>query len=126
LLLWDLGEREASAPIIGDLDAYESVRQAMAKSQAERRLSAIELLLHAHIAEHGQPPKSLEELSAENLPGLPNDPFTDDPFVYRASGGTYQFYSVGPDGKDDGGEAIDDSAYYDKELPRGDLSLGEL
>jgi type II secretory pathway pseudopilin PulG len=52
---------------------------------------------------------SLTELAPVYLKKLPDDPFAlTGTFKYRLDGKTYVLYSVGPDGKDDGGRPIDD------------------
>jgi hypothetical protein len=54
---------------------------------------------------HGQLPPSLEALVPEFLPAVPYDCMVGQPLRYRlkADGG-YVLYSVGEDGKDDGGD----------------------
>ena len=39
---------------------------------------------------------------------MPGDVFTGKPLVYRLDGAGYVFYSVGMNGKDDGGRGFDD------------------
>jgi hypothetical protein len=56
---------------------------------------------------HGRLPKRLDELVPDLLPAVPKDPFTGDPLHYAAGGGFYLVYSVGPDGKDNGGTGDD-------------------
>jgi hypothetical protein len=50
-------------------------------------------------------PATLDEISQAMLPDRPSDPFTGKPFVYKPDpdGKGFLLYSVGPDGKDDGG-----------------------
>ncbi len=77
-----------------------------------RILLAIEIYRHAH----GAAPVSLDDLVPEVLAELPRDPFAPDGrFRYRRLAehhelpirGGYQLYSVGMDGRDDGGiEAV--------------------
>ena len=37
------------------------------------------------------------------LPAVPSDEFTGEPYVYRRVAEDYVLYSVGPNGRDDGG-----------------------
>jgi hypothetical protein len=48
-------------------------------------------------------PDSLDELLPEHLPVIPGDPFAPHPLRYDRLGVRYTVYSVGPDGRDDGG-----------------------
>jgi hypothetical protein len=73
------------------------------------------LALRAYQVEHGEYPASLAQLKARGGWAIPDDPFSGKPFIYRpdvaqppsAGNGRapkgYLIYSVGPDGKDDGG-----------------------
>ena len=53
-------------------------------------------------------PTNLGALIPNYLDKLPDDPFAlKGGFQYKLNGDKYLLYSVGPDGKDDGGKAID-------------------
>ncbi len=55
--------------------------------------------------EHKSYPNSLEELKREGESPLPGDPLSDGPMHYRKTAdGRYALWSVGFDGKDDGGK----------------------
>ena len=51
-----------------------------------------------------QLPPSLDALVPQYLKAIPIDPFTDAPIRYVSRPGEYAVYSVGRDGKDDGGD----------------------
>ncbi len=97
---------------------------------------SLALGLHAYKKEHGNFPKSLEDLVPGYLSKLPDDPFAlKGGFQYRLSGDQYLLYSVGPDGKDDGGKAIDvpnnpyakknkNARYFPDEKSVGDIVAG--
>jgi hypothetical protein len=51
----------------------------------------------------GKWPESLAAIPKEILPAVPTDPFTGQPLVYRRLPDGATVYSVGPDGRDDGG-----------------------
>ena len=70
---------------------------------ARERLVAIELALRAYQSERGRPPTRLDDLVTNYLSRVPSDPFTAQPMVYRSQATNWLLYSVGPDGKDDGG-----------------------
>ena len=74
--------------------------------------------LERHRAATGSYPETLEKLPLTDLKELPVDPFSGRPFVYHKEGDGYVLYSVGPNGRDDGGkrdlkdpEAPDDIAW---------------
>jgi hypothetical protein len=54
-------------------------------------------------AENGAYPEKLEELVPGMLQSLPNDPNSSMPLLYKRDGGGFLLYSVGANGKDDGG-----------------------
>ena len=65
------------------------------------------LALRAYYIEHGSYPASLSNLTPNYLKKLPDDPFAaKGPFCYHRKGNSYILYSIGPDGKDDGGQKI--------------------
>src|SRR5207237_6032391 len=67
--------------------------------------------------EHGHYPKTLDLLAPKYLVKIPQDIFSGKALIYRPSEKGYLLYSVGPNGKDDGGRG------YDDELPGDDLSV---
>jgi type II secretory pathway pseudopilin PulG len=59
-----------------------------------------------HLA-HGDYPETLDALAPQFLPKITEDSVNGRPFRYhRLPGGTYQLYSIGLDGKDDGGQEV--------------------
>ncbi|MBW3624833.1 MAG: hypothetical protein KY468_15630 [Armatimonadetes bacterium] len=73
----------------------------------QNRLLATALALRAYRLERGEYPESLSALVPAYLTRVPNDPFAPKtPLRYRRTDGSYLLYSVGPDGKDDGGTPI--------------------
>jgi hypothetical protein len=73
------------------------------KGVARLRLLMTELALRSHHAKHGAPPAQLTQLVPQYLSRVPQDPFSNQPLVYRPQGTNWLLYSVGPDRKDDGG-----------------------
>lgn len=91
------------------LPLYADGRVKMADSEAVNRLLLVALALRAFRMEHGRPANSLTELTPTYLKQLPDDPFAaQGTFQYHLKGSDFVLYSVGPDGKDDGGVATDD------------------
>jgi hypothetical protein len=63
--------------------------------------------------DHGHYPKSLDALAPKYLQQIPKDIFSGKPLIYRPSERGFVLYSVGMNGKDDGGQGYGDT-------PRGD------
>lgn len=73
------------------------------------------LALACHKARHGRWPARLDDLVGESIQKVPTDVFTGQPLVYRIEGDGYVLYSVGINGRDDGG--LNDDASQDKSKP---------
>ena len=68
------------------------------------RMGAIACALERHHLAHGRYPESLLDLGPATLKSLPDDWMSGQPFHYRRTeDGRFELWSVGPDGKDDGG-----------------------
>jgi hypothetical protein len=70
------------------------------RSDACLKLIAVHAAIRQYRHEHHALPNSLQDLG---LGDLITDPFTGNPLTYRPSAGTYALYSIGVNGKDDGG-----------------------
>ena len=73
---------------------------------ARYRLLRTELALHAYALERGRRAVSLADLVPAYLPAVPQDPFAAGQSLRYRSGPRAFAYSVGLDGKDDGGRAV--------------------
>jgi hypothetical protein len=103
--------------------------------EAKNGLIEVAFALRAYKLEHGSYPDSLATLVPGDLPQLPADPFGKGAtFGYRRADSTYVLYSIGPDGKDDGGKPIDTGAsrasnpnerYFVKSDSAGDIVAGK-
>ena len=69
--------------------------------------------LAAHFADHKKYPEKLADLVPKYAAKIPEDVFTGKPLIYKKTDTGYLLYSVGVNGKDDGGQLI-------SEEPRGD------
>lgn len=108
-------------------------------NRTQNGLLLVTLALHAFQLEHGHYPAALTELAPAYLKSLPQDPFgKQGTFQYHLQGRQYVLYSVGPDGKDDGGVPIDDpqhaespdntnpdARYFVNQDSRGDVVAGK-
>lgn len=89
------------------LPAYGRVRFKEAESDTQNALLVTTLALQTYKLDHGAYPPSLTALVPGYLNTVPTDPFAlSGPLRYKRVSGKYLLYSVGPDGKDDGGRAI--------------------
>jgi hypothetical protein len=93
----------------GPIDAFfvEKDHFAYASNQAQNVLLLVALALRAYRTERGAYPVVLADLVPGYLSTIPSDPFALRRSVrYRRVGRSYVAYSVGPDGIDNGGQAI--------------------
>ena len=71
-------------------------------------LTKLAFTLAAYRADHGAYPTKLADLSPKYVATIPKDRFTDGDLHYSLQGGGYLLYSIGPNGKDDGGKGVED------------------
>lgn len=78
------------------------------QNQAENALLLVSLALRAYYVEHHHYPVTLAALTPAYLPAIPDDPFAmQGPLRYVARDTSCTLYSIGPDGKDNGGNGSD-------------------
>ncbi|MEO7715428.1 MAG: hypothetical protein ABIY70_04460 [Capsulimonas sp.] len=83
----------------------------------------LQLALRAYKFQHGSYPETLGALTPDLETAIPDDPFAPGkPFHYQKTANSYVLYSVGPDGVDDGGKAIDNFGHVQPYLRRVALS----
>ena len=87
---------EVTAELIAALRAQRAITLA--------RLGTVACALERHHRAHGRYPESLLDLGPATLKSLPDDWMSGQPFNYRRiENARFELWSVGPDGKDDGG-----------------------
>jgi hypothetical protein len=81
-----------------------------AADRAEQRQTNLHIAfaLAAFKADSGKYPQSLDPLAPKYLPTVPPDLFSGKALIYRPNAKGYLLYSVGINGKDDGGRGPDD------------------
>ena len=86
------------------------IRRVMDAEVAQKVVTTA-IALKRYQLKHGNYPLDLDTLVPEFLPAVPLDSVDGNPLRYRLNpNGTYLLYSVGPNGKDDGGNpALDES-----------------
>jgi hypothetical protein len=104
------------AEILLDSGDFSSAGYAWAEAitTAKAQLTNFAFALASFHNDHAAYPRSLAELSPNYLSEVPKDPCSDREFLYRPRGNGYLLYSVGRNGKDDGGSSWMDNP---KEFP---------
>ncbi len=87
------------------MPAWQAVTDRVFAAEAVRRQAVTACALERWYLRHQACPADLKELVPELLPTLPIDPMDGQPLRYqRSHRGRYKLWSVGFDGKDDGGQ----------------------
>jgi hypothetical protein len=85
--------------------SIQRVPQRIFRTEVERQIVITAIALKRYQLPHGAYPPGLAALKPELATEVPRDPIDGKPLRYRLdSDGTYVLYSVGEDGKDDGGD----------------------
>jgi hypothetical protein len=106
--------QEAVSQRVGQMLLLEFLPAILPATSAEdRAITQFELVkvafsLAAYRADHGSYPASLGDLVPKYVAQVPKDFFVAADLRYRLEDGGYVLYSVGPNGKDDGGKGIPD------------------
>jgi hypothetical protein len=87
----------------GQTEGEERLARNRRMGWAMNRLLTTEIQIELFRRERGRVPQTLDELVPDYAAGVPIDPITNEPFLYRVRDGSHALYSVGPDKRDDGG-----------------------
>ena len=83
---------------------------------AKTQLTDFAFALARYHNDHAAYPRRLAELSPKYMAEVPKDPWSDREYLYRPKDNGYLLYSVGRNGKDDGGiNSLDDPKKYASE-----------
>ncbi len=110
----------------------DGVRLTPVQNECQNLMLTGTLAVRAFWLDHDTYPSSLSDLVPDYLSNLPLDPFAvNEPLRYKPDGKKNVLYSVGPDGKDDGGKPIIDpkgknnrQKHYVQEDSKGDIVAG--
>jgi hypothetical protein len=80
-----------------------------AEGMTQLALTKLAFALAAYRVDRGSYPAKLADLTPKYVTEVPKDIFADADLHYAREGGGYLLYSVGPNGKDDGGKGYDDA-----------------
>ena len=98
-------------------EALEGTLSRMLKAQAARELALSAVALKRYQLRHGEYPAGLADSSPEFVSEIPRDPVDGNPLRYKLNGdGSLLLYSIGEDGKDDGGDARTSSSMHSGSL----------
>ncbi len=75
------------------------------RTHALLRCALVALAAERYRVAHGDWPRTVAEFVPAYLPAVPLDPFDGEPLRYRRTDAGVVIYSVGEDGRDDGGDA---------------------
>lgn len=90
-----------------------------ARMETERSLTLTAIALKRHFLRYGNYPAKLDALVPEFLSTVPVDYMDGQPIKYRLNAdGSFTLYSVGEDGKDDGGDRSMPEGYKGRDLWR--------
>lgn len=89
-----------------DFSVGDTIVRRVLGRQTEQHMAIAAIALRRYELRHHQPAPDLAALVPEFLPAVPRDLMDGQPLRYRGGpGGGFLLYSVGDDGKDDGGDA---------------------
>jgi hypothetical protein len=90
------------------MPAIRKVQQSADRAEQEQANRYVAFALATYRADRGHYPAKLDELAPAYLAVVPGDLFTGQGLAYQPSEGGYLLYSLGENGKDDGGHWYDD------------------
>jgi hypothetical protein len=90
------------------MPAYNKVQPAADRVEQAQRNQYLAFALAAYRADHGRYPERLDGLAPKYLAQVPGDLFSGKALTYRPSGDGYLLYSVGVNGRDEGGRWYND------------------
>jgi hypothetical protein len=85
------------------LPNYSRAFELVLRNEVDYRATLLVLGMHDYKNKHKEWPKTLADLKIKGLKSLRIDPYSDKDFIYKLSDKGPLLYSIGADGKDDGG-----------------------
>jgi len=89
--------------------SVRKVQSAYDRGEQTDRNLRVAFAMAAYHADNGKYPAKLDDLAPKYLAAVPDDVFSGKPLIYKPTEKGYLFYSVGVNGKDDGGRWTDDN-----------------
>jgi len=115
----DADKRAAASDRAGDLltglllPTVAKVSEAADRQEVQFRTELLAFALAAHYADHKKYPAKLADLVPKYAATIPCDTYSGKELLYKPNATGYELYSVGMNGRDDGGHMLHDE-------PRGD------
>jgi hypothetical protein len=100
---YEVSKQFANLAAYSEFDALTAIPACEARRQVWLDLADLALAMAEYHNDHGGYPLALGELSPKYVEKLPKDPFSEQDYRYRREGKGYLLYSVGMNGRDDGG-----------------------
>lgn len=101
----DPKEADMHSMLSGSVLTLSRVFNRIIRIEAGKRMTIVALALRTYQLKHGAYPSSLNALIPDFLHEVPHDPIDGQPLRYHLNtNGTFLLYSIGDDGKDDGGD----------------------
>jgi hypothetical protein len=98
-------DENVSSMMSQSLVSIQRVPQRIFRTEVARQIVIAAIALKRYQLRHAAYPRELAALTPDFVAEIPRDPMDGKPLHYRLnSDGTYVLYSVGDDGKDDGGD----------------------
>lgn len=89
----------------GPVEELNFTTESVMREEAAKQLAVAAIALKRYQIKNGQYPSDLNLLVPEFVSGVPLDPVDGKPLHYRLNAdGTFLLYSIGPNGRDDGGK----------------------
>jgi hypothetical protein len=118
------GEAIGNILITHMLPAARKIQNVADRAEQDQRNLHLAFALAAYRIDNGRYPPKLDLLAPKYVAAVPADLFSGKALIYHPSNGGYLLYSVGPNGKDDGGRWYDDDPPGDD--PRIRMPLSDL
>jgi hypothetical protein len=99
------------------------LRHAYQRQQTDEQLLLADLAIRLYHRDYCRWPASLDDLAPDYLRTVPTDPHVGAPLIYRPSDDGFILYSVGQDGRDNGGKV---GTRLDSMKPGFDLDLDTI
>jgi hypothetical protein len=104
----DVSRQAGQALVSFFLPAFSACARAEGRATMQFELTKLGFALAAYRADHDSYPVKLAELVPKYAPEIPKDLFSDADLHYKHEGEGCLLYSVGLNGKDEGGKGADD------------------
>lgn len=103
--------------LLGDqIPAFEKMSDANDRALQHRRIVRLACALAEFKLANGAYPRTLADLAPKSIAAIPDDLFNGQPLVYMPAKDGYLLYSVGANGKDDGGKTYGDEPFGSDDL----------